>query len=96
MRSHPAKLTALAATVLAMVVAGCGGASDEVSSGTAAPKAAAGGSSTKLSLVGYSVAKQAYDEIIPAFQRARKQNEAGRAVLLEFITSQEHEFSHKR
>src|SRR4051812_813439 len=58
---------ALAATLLAMVVAGCGGASDEVSSSTAAPKAAGGAASTKLSLVGYSVAKQAYDEIIPAF-----------------------------
>ena len=66
-RSHTPKFMALAATLLAMVVAGCGGASDEVSSGTAAPKAAGGGTSTKLSLVGYSVAKQAYDEIIPAF-----------------------------
>jgi thiamine pyrophosphate-dependent acetolactate synthase large subunit-like protein len=36
------------------------------------------------------------DEIIPALQRARKQNEAGHAVLLEFITSQEINFSHKR
>ena len=33
---------------------------------------------------------------IPAIQRARQHNEAGRAVLLEFITAQEITFSHKR
>jgi sulfate/thiosulfate transport system substrate-binding protein len=50
-------------------VAGCGGASDEVG-GTDTPKASSGGSaSVKLSLVGYSVAKQAYDQIIPAFNK---------------------------
>jgi acetolactate synthase-1/2/3 large subunit len=36
------------------------------------------------------------DEIVPAILRARKQNEEGHAVLLEFITSQEINFSHKR
>ena len=36
------------------------------------------------------------DEIIPAFQRAREQNENGNAVLLEFITNQEIEYSHRR
>jgi thiamine pyrophosphate-dependent acetolactate synthase large subunit-like protein len=35
-------------------------------------------------------------EIVGAIKRAREQNEAGNAVLLEFITSQEIEFSHKR
>jgi acetolactate synthase-1/2/3 large subunit len=35
-------------------------------------------------------------EIVPALQRARKANEAGHAALLEFITSQEIEFSHRR
>jgi acetolactate synthase-1/2/3 large subunit len=35
-------------------------------------------------------------EIGPAFQRARKMNEDGRAVLLEFITTQEIDTSHKR
>jgi acetolactate synthase-1/2/3 large subunit len=49
-----------------------------------------------LAMGGYAERVETPDEIIPAFQRARKQNEAGRAVLLEFITSQEHEFSHKR
>ena len=34
-------------------------------------------------------------EIVPAIQRARKANAEGKAFLLEFITSQEIEFSHK-
>ena len=36
------------------------------------------------------------DEIIPAFQRARQQNENGNAVLLEFITNAEINYSHRR
>ena len=36
------------------------------------------------------------EEIIPAFQRARRQNEEGNAVLLEFITNEEIDYSHKR
>jgi acetolactate synthase-1/2/3 large subunit len=35
-------------------------------------------------------------DIVPAFQRARKTNEEGQAVLLEFITSEELAFSHRR
>ena len=35
-------------------------------------------------------------EIGPAFQRARQMNEDGRPVLLEFITTQEIDTSHKR
>ena len=35
-------------------------------------------------------------EIVPALQRARKLNADGHAVLLEFITSEEIEFSHRR
>jgi acetolactate synthase-1/2/3 large subunit len=35
-------------------------------------------------------------DIIPAFQRARKANQDGQAVLLEFITSEEIAFSHRR
>jgi acetolactate synthase I/II/III large subunit len=35
-------------------------------------------------------------DIAPAFQRARKMNQDGQAVLLEFITSEEIEFSHRR
>jgi acetolactate synthase-1/2/3 large subunit len=35
-------------------------------------------------------------DIVPAFQRARKLNQDGHAVLLEFITSEEIAFSHRR
>jgi thiamine pyrophosphate-dependent acetolactate synthase large subunit-like protein len=35
-------------------------------------------------------------DIAPAFQRARKLNQDGQAVLLEFITSEEIAFSHRR
>ena len=35
-------------------------------------------------------------EIVPALERARKLNADGKAVLLEFITSEEIEFSHRR
>jgi len=78
LRSHAPKYMALAATTLAMVVAGCGGSSDEVggSKTPASGSASTGGSSVKLSLVGYSVAKQAYDEIIPAYNAT----EAGKGV----------------
>src|SRR5262249_46648128 len=76
LRSHPATFMALAATVLAMVVAGCGGASDEVGGSDTPQASSGGGESVKLSLVGYSVAKQAYDEIIPAFNAT----EAGKGI----------------
>jgi acetolactate synthase-1/2/3 large subunit len=35
-------------------------------------------------------------EVVPAFQRARRMTEEGKAVLLEFITSSEIEYSYKR
>jgi sulfate transport system substrate-binding protein len=54
---------ALAAALLAMVVAGCGGASDEVG----ANDAAASTGTTKLSLVAYAVPKVGFDKVIPAF-----------------------------
>jgi sulfate/thiosulfate transport system substrate-binding protein len=60
--------TALAVAILALVVAACGGASDEVG-GTDAPKAASGAGSTKLSLVAYSVPKPGFDKVIPLFQK---------------------------
>jgi acetolactate synthase I/II/III large subunit len=41
---------------------------------------------------GYAERVEKPDEIVPAIQRARQHNEAGRAVLLEFITSQEINF----
>jgi acetolactate synthase-1/2/3 large subunit len=45
---------------------------------------------------GYAERVEKPDEIVPAIQRARRHNESGRAVLLEFITSQEITFSHRR
>jgi acetolactate synthase-1/2/3 large subunit len=45
---------------------------------------------------GYAERIEKPDDIIPAIQRARQHNEAGRAVLLEFITSQEINYSHRR
>ena len=45
---------------------------------------------------GYAERVEDPAEIAPAFQRARRQTEEGRAVLLEFITSAETETSHKR
>jgi acetolactate synthase-1/2/3 large subunit len=45
---------------------------------------------------GYAERIEKPDDIIPAIQRARQQNEAGRAVLLEFITSEEINYSHRR
>jgi sulfate transport system substrate-binding protein len=56
---------ALVAALLALLAAGCGGASDEV--GGDAPKAASGG--TKLSLVAYAVPKVGFDKVIPLFEK---------------------------
>jgi thiamine pyrophosphate-dependent acetolactate synthase large subunit-like protein len=39
---------------------------------------------------------EAPQDIVPAIERARLQNEEGHAVLLEFITPPEIEFSNKR
>src|SRR5690242_5396670 len=64
--------TALVAAVLALVVAACGGASDELGS---TPKAATKGG-TKLSLVAYSVPKPGFVMVSPAFQ----QTTAGKGV----------------
>jgi len=45
---------------------------------------------------GYAERIEKPAEIIPALERARKTNQDGKAVLLEFITSEEIEFSHRR
>jgi acetolactate synthase-1/2/3 large subunit len=45
---------------------------------------------------GYTERVEKPAEIVPALERARKMNQEGRAVLLEVITSQEIEFSHRR
>src|SRR5215203_1530651 len=72
-RSHPVKRTpALVAALLALVAAGCGGASDEVGGGDA-PKSASGGGA-KLSLVAYSVPKAGFDKVIPLFEQTHEGN----------------------
>jgi thiamine pyrophosphate-dependent acetolactate synthase large subunit-like protein len=57
-----------------------------------------GGNSADMgrAMGGYAERVEAPEDIVPAIRRARQQNEAGHAVLLEFITSQEIEFSNKR
>jgi acetolactate synthase-1/2/3 large subunit len=45
---------------------------------------------------GYAERVEKPQDIAPALQRARKINEEGKAVLLEFITSEEIAFSHRR
>jgi acetolactate synthase-1/2/3 large subunit len=45
---------------------------------------------------GYAERVEKPDDIIPAIQRARRMNEEGRAVLLEFITCEEINYSHRR
>jgi sulfate/thiosulfate-binding protein len=60
--------TALAIAILALVVAACGGASDEVG-GSDTPKAASGAPASKLSLVAYAVPKVGFDKVIPLFEK---------------------------
>lgn len=64
MTSKPLLLAPLAAAV-ALVVAGCGGASDE----TGASASSSSGDTTQLNLVAYSTPKVVYDEVIPAFRK---------------------------
>jgi acetolactate synthase-1/2/3 large subunit len=45
---------------------------------------------------GYAERVEKPIDIVPALERARKQNQDGKAVLLEFITSEEIAFSHRR
>jgi len=49
-----------------------------------------------LAMGGYAERIEDPEEIGAAFQRARQMNEDGRPVLLEFITTQEIDTSHKR
>jgi sulfate/thiosulfate transport system substrate-binding protein len=56
----------LATSLLAALVAGCGGASDATGGGDAA---SSGGGKTQLSLVAYSTPQVVYDDLIPAFQK---------------------------
>jgi sulfate/thiosulfate transport system substrate-binding protein len=56
----------------ALAVAGCGGASDDSSSGDATAASDGGGAKTSLSLVAYSTPEVVYDEIIPDFQKTEE------------------------
>jgi sulfate/thiosulfate-binding protein len=55
----------LSAAVLALVATGCGGPAEE-------GEAVADGGGGNLSLVAYSTPKEAYEELIPAFQKTRE------------------------
>ncbi len=59
------RIPALVAALLALVAAGCGGASDEVGGGDSQQSAAA--TKSKLSLVAYAVPKVGFDKVIPLF-----------------------------
>lgn len=62
------RYAALAAALVALVAAGCGGASDSKEAG--ASPSGASDASTTLSLVAYSTPQVVYDELIPAFSRS--------------------------
>jgi sulfate/thiosulfate-binding protein len=62
-RSSRLVVAAISVLLLPAVAAGCGGPAGEDGA------AAAGGSGGKLSLVAYSTPKEAYEELIPAFQK---------------------------
>jgi ABC-type sulfate transport system substrate-binding protein len=66
-RRHARIALPVLVTAVALVVAGCGGASD--STDAAAAAAADGGGHTKLSLVAYAVPKPGFDKVIPLFQK---------------------------
>jgi sulfate transport system substrate-binding protein len=68
------RIPAFAALAATAVLAGCGGASDEVGGGD--DTASSSGAQTKLSLVAYAVPKVGFDKVIPAFQKT----EAGKGV----------------
>jgi thiamine pyrophosphate-dependent acetolactate synthase large subunit-like protein len=64
----------------------------------ASPTRVSGANDAELgrSLGGYAERIDKPDAIIPAIQRARRMNDEGRAVLLEFITGEEPHDSHRR
>ena len=62
--------TALVAAILALVVAACGGASDEVGSSDAPNAAGGGAEASKLALVAYAVPKVGFDKVIPLFTQS--------------------------
>lgn len=67
-KSRTPVVLALLATLVALVVAGCGGSSDE-KGGDDSASASGGDAKTELSLVAYSTPQVVYDEIIPDFAK---------------------------
>src|SRR5919108_1399652 len=59
--SRISSIAVVLAAALLFVAAGCGDGDDEAAAG--------GGGDTKLSLVAYSTPREAYEEIVPAFQK---------------------------
>jgi sulfate transport system substrate-binding protein len=62
-------LVVVLVALVALVAAGCGGASDEIGGGAGA---STGGDGGALSLVAYSTPQVVYDEIVPAFQKTQE------------------------
>lgn len=67
MKSRTPVVLALLATLVALVVAGCGGSSDEKGGGDSA--SGSGDAKSTLSLVAYSTPQVVYDQIIPDFNK---------------------------
>ena len=59
----------LIAALVAVALAACGGSSDSSGGDATAATPSGGGSSTKLALVAYSTPQEAYDAIIPGYQK---------------------------
>jgi sulfate/thiosulfate transport system substrate-binding protein len=66
---RPRLLLPAALALVALVAAGCGGASDTSGGGSGSSASSGGKGSTKLSLVAYSTPQVVYDDVIPAFQK---------------------------
>ncbi len=67
-RPHIRPAAALALALAGVVLAGCGGASDEIG-GSNATAASSSAAKSSLSLVAYSTPQVVYDEVLPAFAR---------------------------
>lgn len=67
MRPRTPAVLAVIAALVALVIAGCGGASDE--KGGEASASGSGAADTTLSLVAYSTPEVVYDEIVPDFSK---------------------------
>ncbi|HEY4276873.1 MAG TPA: sulfate ABC transporter substrate-binding protein [Conexibacter sp.] len=75
MKARRPVLFALLAALVALAVAGCGGASDETDAGAAA--AGPSNARTKLSLVAYSTPEVVYDQVIPDFNKTPDGKDVG-------------------